>query len=456
MSSLVIRQTFDPDIRLDSLKEHPRNPRRGRDDVVGDSIEANGFYGAVIVHRKTKHVLAGNTRYRAMKAKGATTIPGLWVTCDDQTAERIMLADNRSSDLAGYDDAALYAMLEEAAASVGGLLGTGYDETDLGALADPAGPGNDSFGDDYGAFSGRTLADRFMAPPFSVLDGRAGYWQTRKRYWIDEIGIRSETGRDANLLNASARMMRSTNWKGTSVFDPVLAELMYRWYSPAGGHVLDPFCGGSVRGLVAVATGLTYEGFDLRPEQIEANEANANAIGLAPGEYPRWRLGDSAEAKYSKPGDLLLTCPPYWSLEQYSDDPADLSNAATPDEFYEGLAACFAPATARLKNNRFAVVVIASMRRDNNLWDLGGMTERIMTDQGMTFFNDSILLTPLASAALRGARLFAGRKLVPVHQRVLIFCKGDPKEALDALPEVDVLDDEAVLASWIDFDEDPE
>jgi hypothetical protein len=40
------------------------------------------------------------------------------------------------------------------------------------------------------------LADRFGIPPFSVLDARKGWWQDRKRAWID-LGIRSELGRGA-------------------------------------------------------------------------------------------------------------------------------------------------------------------------------------------------------------------------------------------------------------------
>ena len=38
---------------------------------------------------------------------------------------------------------------------------------------------------------------------------------------------------------------------GTSIFDPVLCELVYRWFCPSKGKILDPFAGGSVRGIVA-------------------------------------------------------------------------------------------------------------------------------------------------------------------------------------------------------------
>lgn len=68
---------------------------------------------------------------------------------------------------------------------------------------------------------------------------------------------------------------------GTSIFDPVLCELVYRWFAPRGGSVLDPFAGGSVRGLVASILGRRYTGVDLRAEQVEANQMQARNVLLA-------------------------------------------------------------------------------------------------------------------------------------------------------------------------------
>lgn len=64
----------------------------------------------------------------------------------------------------------------------------------------------------------------------------------------------------------------------TSIFDPVLCEMTYRWFSPQGGLVLDPFAGGSVRGIVASMLGRRYIGVDIRPEQVAANDRQAEQI----------------------------------------------------------------------------------------------------------------------------------------------------------------------------------
>lgn len=125
---MTLAQQFVPDIAVDELQEHPENPRRGDDDAVGESIDTNGFWGGILVQRSTGYILGGNTRYRAMVERGETTIPGFYIDCDDTTAKRIMLADNRTSDLAFYDDPLLVNLLREVQSASGSLDGTGYDD----------------------------------------------------------------------------------------------------------------------------------------------------------------------------------------------------------------------------------------------------------------------------------------------------------------------------------------
>ncbi|RPI07880.1 MAG: hypothetical protein EHM63_07105, partial [Actinobacteria bacterium] len=124
----VIKQEFDPEVDVSAIQQHPRNPRKGDDASVRESMEHNDFFGAILVQRSTGYVIAGNTRYRVMKADGETTIPAFWVDFDDETAMRIMLADNRTSDLAFYDDEQLFGLLRDLNNSEG-LDGTGYDRS---------------------------------------------------------------------------------------------------------------------------------------------------------------------------------------------------------------------------------------------------------------------------------------------------------------------------------------
>ena len=137
------------------------------------------------------------------------------------------------------------------------------------------------------------MIDKFGAPPFSVLDARQGYWIQRKKAWKD-LGIKSELGRDATCLPHNSfdpAKYKSAYNVGQSIFDPVLTELMYKWFCPVGGRIFDPFAGGSVRGIVAAKLGYEYHGIDLRQEQIEANISNAHEIGVSRAVVPADQLG---------------------------------------------------------------------------------------------------------------------------------------------------------------------
>jgi len=232
---------------------------------------------------------------------------------------------------------------------------------------------------------------------------------------------------------------------GTSIFDPVLCEIAYRWFCPPGGTVLDPFAGGSVRGVVAGVLGRHYVGVDLRSEQIAANRAQwddiSSRIGDADKIVPAWHIGDSAQVV---PGldveaDMLMSCPPYGDLEVYSDDPCDIS-AMPSDDFDRLYAQIIAVACAKLKPDRFAFWVVGEYRtKGGGYANLVGKTVAAFEAAGLAYYNEAILLTAIGSLPIRAAKAFrSGRKLGKTHQNILVFCKGDPKRAALARGEVEI------------------
>lgn len=315
------------------------------------------------------------------------------------------------------------------------------------------------------ANSGRnpTLADRYLSVPFSLLDARSGWWRDRKATWL-ATGIQSELGRCDHLLySASAQppatytaknafeaaLGRKATWaefatahpeqmkqQGTSVFDPVLCELIYRWFSAPGQLVLDPFSGGSVRGIVAAATGRHYAGVDLRAEQVEANRAQWAEIGPDGLPIPRWEQGDALAVRRVLPdveADLLFSCPPYANLERYSDHPADLSTMRYPD-FLHTYRQIIKESVAMLRQDRFACFVVGDIRDTQGLYR-GFVSDTIAAfrDAGARLYNEAILVTQSGSLPIRVGKGFeVSRKLGKTHQQVLVFVKGDPKRATAA------------------------
>ena len=140
------KQKFEATAKIADLVDHPRNPRRGDDLAVGASVEANGFYGAIVAQRSTGYILAGHTRRRAPPPRtGQTTGPVLWLDVDDATANRILVADNRTAELAHWDDSALLALLNEMTNSELGLAGLGFTGDDLTSLVARTGQDLDDY-----------------------------------------------------------------------------------------------------------------------------------------------------------------------------------------------------------------------------------------------------------------------------------------------------------------------
>lgn len=243
--------------------------------------------------------------------------------------------------------------------------------------------------------------------------------------------------RDAEDLDPVSQAILEVG-SGTSIFDPVICEIAYRWFCPPNGIVLDPFAGGSVRGIVASRLGRRYVGIELRPEQVAANAAQLN---LADGPEPEWRQGDAREiARLAADveADLIFSCPPYWNLERYSDDPADLSNMGR-EEFFAAYAAIIRDAVGRLRKDRFAVWVIGDVRDEDGCYvNLPGRTVQAFEAAGARFYNDGILVTAVGSLPVRVGRQFeVSRKLGRTHQNVMVFVKSDPRKATEACGAVE-------------------
>jgi len=267
----------------------------------------------------------------------------------------------------------------------------------------------------------RTLKDIFVAPPISVLDVKQKYWKDRKKEWLS-LGIESELGRGENLLKLSSLLQ--SKQKSTSVFDPVLCECMYRWFTDEDDIVYDPFAGGSVRGIVASKIKRHYFGVDLRIEQIEHNEKQSEKI--CDSHKPTWIQGSSHETCYDGQVDFIFTCPPYYDLEKYSDIPEDLSNM-NKDDFESVFQDVIVKSCEVLKDNRFAAIVIGDVRHNGFYNNFYSRTVESFEKSGLKLYNDMILLQEPATAAMRSFNYMnSSRKIAKCHQNVLVFVKGDP------------------------------
>lgn len=357
---------------LERLRPYAKNARTHSEaqvDKICASIMAYGFNNPILVD-EDDGIVAGHGRYAAATKLDMAQVPVISLSHLTPAQRRAyVLADNRTFEDGGWDTAILAEELAALAADDEiDMDSLGFSDHELAAfLGDDLLPEGHGLPPDAGADGvvdgGATapdgdagagaapapapvqekqagaLAARFGVPPFSVLDARNGWWQDRKRAWI-AMGIRSELGRDGLgvTVNASEGVQDYMSGRGGadggSVFDPVLCELAYRWFCPQGGTVLDPFAGGSVRGIVAAKLGLQYVGGELRAEQVEANRTqwaglanqapltlplpsfdDDNLPELTPVEQrgPHWVKRDDAFVIGGGRGGKVRTC---WALAQ--------------------------------------------------------------------------------------------------------------------------------------------
>lgn len=126
------------------LSTYYRNPRRGDVNMIAASLQAHGQYKPIVVNRGThtgraNEVLAGNHTLMAVRDLAEKhpddarwqSILVHWIDVDEDTAARIVLVDNRASELGGMDMDVLAAVLSDIGDNLDGL---GYTKAFVDSL----------------------------------------------------------------------------------------------------------------------------------------------------------------------------------------------------------------------------------------------------------------------------------------------------------------------------------
>lgn len=137
-------------VPLSEVRGAPRNPKDHDVGAVHKSIARFGFVNVPVMDERTGRLVAGHGRLEALRAMkvGGQSPPervkeedGEWLVPvlrgvsfrSDEDAEAYLLADNRLTELGGWDDAALTEVLSDLAAA-DALDGVGWDADDVDAM----------------------------------------------------------------------------------------------------------------------------------------------------------------------------------------------------------------------------------------------------------------------------------------------------------------------------------
>lgn len=444
----------------------------GSDERLVKSLLKYQFADPFKVWQKGEKIycLDGKHRYLDLKkieksgVEVPEMLPATFMKCKDkkEAAELVLIYSSQYAEITNQGLFDFVSKFEIDLPKIEGISLPDFDEIDINSLMNPSEKEKPEVG---------SLRESFGVVPFSVLDTRKGEWLERKREW-QKLGFNSqETREDVELIAQSGQstqiynlrnemreaLNRDPSWdeiiktakkrglhvfEGASIFDPVLTEMMYRWFCPENGLILDPFAGGSVRGIVAGILDFDYYGIDLRKDQVEANEKQWNEIDIENISNVFWEAGDSnkvLDEDNPKQVDFVFSCPPYHDLEQYSDDPKDLSNM-NYEEFLNIYRSIINKSVKKLKDDSFACFVVGDIRDKNGMYrNFVSHTIQAFEDAGMELYNEMILINSIGSMAIRLRRQFnTGRKVGKIHQNVLVFFKGDPKKIKDKYKELNL------------------
>jgi hypothetical protein len=409
-------------------------------------------------------VIEGHGRLLALRQLGIETAPVILLDhLTDEQRRAYALVHNQLTMSSGFDFSALNDELDVILDI--DMRDFGFDlfepedaypdieipEAPERATTDRAGDGDehddecdDDDGFDLSEVASGSLVQRFVVPPFTTLDARQGYWQQRKRWWVELIGDDGSSRGDAkaygtgslsgNLGGALDRLSATA----VSLTDPVLCEALVKWFTPhKGSKVFDPFAGDTAFGFVASHCGHSFTGIELRREQCDFNNDRVSGMDARyfcdDGRNLLSHIGVGSQ-------DMMFSCPPYFDLEVYSDLENDASNQETFEDFYAILDEAFTRGAEALADNRFAAIVIGPVRnkKTGGFYDFYGSVVDTFRRAGMCLYNDAVLLTQAGTAPIRAAGNMKGRKLVTTHQNVLVFYKGNVREISSEFPEIEV------------------
>ncbi|MEZ5079557.1 MAG: DNA methyltransferase [Thermoleophilia bacterium] len=212
---------------------------------------------------------------------------------------------------------------------------------------------------------------------------------------------------------------------GASVYPPDLTMFIVAAHSRPGDLIVDPFAGGGTRAIISAHLGRRYLGLDIRADEVARVNARLKSLGLADLasiEHADATTFDWTSAVGPQSASLVMTCPPYWNLEQYRGGPRDLSSLPTYAAFLSATSGAIDHLSSALTLDAFAVWTLGRLAHPltNELLDLPGHVEQVHRERGYRT-HDRQVVTGLSPAPARTRTFLQSRRSLRNHEEVVVM-----------------------------------
>lgn len=207
--------------------------------------------------------------------------------------------------------------------------------------------------------------------------------------------------------NKSSRSMYSEFW-------PEAATLAYQHWLRDCKLVADPFSGWGERHYFAKKNNIDYIGYDINPDAIKYAKEEYSVDNI---------LADSMNVTL-KGFDGLLTCPPYWNLELYSDNENSGDRINTWSQFKEWYFCLFRRWYDMANSGAWFVIATGNWRKKKIYYDLDFWTRHCFNEYGAVI-KDSVVLSrrKISKIKIMLPQAKEHKYSVNVHETMNVFQK---------------------------------
>jgi hypothetical protein len=342
-----------------------------------------------------------------------------------------------------------------AAASVAELRrGLGALRDRLGEPGDPIYDGREDFGELSRAAEQVRFSAAYLEGEFAQISGALTI--ERARYYVDRLRRAAEVERTGaineinlnrwkeydDILTDSLWMIERRDSSGVHTagywgnFIPQIPNQLMRRYTRRGDWVIDPFAGSGTTLIEGQRLGRNTLGVDLQPQMVERARALVAAEPNRHGAICQVHAGDSTctdfrallEPHGARSAQLAILHPPYHDIIHFSDDPRDLSNSPSIEEFLRLMGRVVENVAPALDRGRYLALVIGDKYARGEWSPLGFLTMNEVQQRG--FLLKSIVVKNIDGTAGKRSqkelwryRALAGGFYVFKHEYMFLFKK---------------------------------